>query len=132
MIRWWNSYSQLRVGSRAMPTRELLPGVTAASCPPSVVCDAHAALRRARQRAYVRDAIMLSLLIAADALFIHWPEARLPFANRGQSLTLLWAMNALLLTDLWLVRALPRWWARRIAATWSRSEREKFLSQRPS
>jgi len=115
-----------------MPTRELLPGVTDASCPPPVVCDAHAALRRARNRAYVRDAITLSLFIAADALFIHWPEARLPFANRGQSLTLLWAMNALLLTDLWLVRALPRWWARRIAATWSRSEREKFLGRRPS
>jgi hypothetical protein len=116
----------------AMPTRELLPGVTVDSVPPAVVCDAHAALRKARRRAYVRDAITLSLLIAADALFIHWPESRLPFADRGQSLTLLWAMNALLLADLWLTRAIPRWWARRIASTWCRSEREKFQRQRPS
>jgi len=132
MFSAWNSYSQLRVGKQAMPTRELLPGVTAASCPPAVLCDAHAALRKARQRANVRNAITLLLFIATDALFIHWPEARLPFANRGQSLTMLWAMNALLLTDLWLMRAIPRWSARRIAATWSRSEREKFLGRRPS
>lgn len=115
-----------------MPTRELLPGVTVDSVPPAVVCDAHAALRKARRRAYVRDAITLSLLIAADALFIHWPDARLPFADRGQSLTLLWGMNALLLADLWLRRAIPRWWARRVAATWCRSEREKFQRHRPS
>lgn len=124
---FWNSYSQLRVGKRAMPTRELLPGVTDASCPPAVVCDAHAALRRARRRAFARDAMTVLLVLAIDALFLRWPESRLPFANRAHSLTILQATNALLVTQLWLMRAIPRLWARRIAATWSRSEREKFL-----
>ena len=122
----WNSYSQLRVGTRAMPTRELLPGVTDASCPPAVVCDAHAALRRARRRAFARDAITVALVVAVDALFLRWPDSRLPFANRTHSLTILQATNALLFAQLWLMRAIPRLWARRIAATWSRSEREKF------
>jgi hypothetical protein len=112
-----------------MPTRPLLPGVTADSCPPAVVCDAHAALRKARRRAWLRDALQIALLIAVDWLFAHWPESRLPFADRGLSLTMLRGMNAGIAAHLWLSRALPRWRARRVAATWSRSEREKFLRQ---
>ena len=129
MFNQWNSYSQLRVGIRAMPTRELLPGVTTASCPPAVVCDAHAAFRKARRRAFARDAITIALILAIDILFVRWPESRLPFADRTHSLTILQATNALLVAQLWLMRAIPRLWARRIAATWSRSEREKFLRQ---
>jgi len=112
-----------------MPTRELLPGVIADSCPPTVVCDARAALRSARRRAFVRDAIQISLLIAVDWLFVHWPDSRLPFADRAHSLTMLRGMNAMIIGDVWLSRALPRWWARRVASTWCRSEREKFQRQ---
>lgn len=112
-----------------MPTRPLLPGVADDFCPPVVVCDAHAALRRARRRALFRDAVQITLLVAVDWLFAHWPESRLPFADRGLSLTMLRGMNAGIAAHLWLCRAMPRWRARRVAATWSRSERERFLRQ---
>jgi len=125
----WNSYSQPRVGSLTMPTRELLPGVTTSSCPPSVVCDAHAELRKARRRAMLRDGTQVALLLAVDWLFAHWPDSRLPFADRTLSLTMLRGMNVGFAAHLWLARALPRWSARRVAATWCRSERERFQRQ---
>ena len=109
-----------------MLTRSLLPGVTSDSCPPAVVCDARAAMRKARRRALWRDGVQVALLLAVDALFVRWPESRLPFAGRAQSLMLLSFMNAAIGAHVWLARTLPRWRARLVAATWSRSEREKF------
>ena len=109
-----------------MPTRELLPGVITDSCPPDVVCDAHAALRKARRRAFVRDAVQLSLLFAVDWFFAHWPDTRLPFADRADSLAFVRGMNVILIAHVWLARALPRWRARLVANTWCRAEREKF------
>lgn len=108
-----------------MPTRDLLPGVTADSCPPVVVCDARAAIRSARRRAMLRDATQISLLVAVDYLFMHWPDSRFPFLDRGMSLTFLRAVNVIAVADLWLTRALPKFMARRIASTWSRRERER-------
>lgn len=110
-----------------MPKNELLPGVSTSSCPPRVVCNAHDAIRRARRRAWVRDGIQLSLVLAVDYLFVRWPESRMPFIDRDASLALLRGVNVAVAAHLWLVRALPKWWARRIASTWSRPEREKFL-----
>ena len=110
-----------------MPAHELLPGVSATNCPPRVVYDANAAIRSARRRAWLRDGLQLSLLIAVDWLFVYWPESRIPFLDRGQSLTFLRGMNALLLAHVWLSRAVPKWWAKRISSTWCRSERERFL-----
>jgi hypothetical protein len=113
-----------------MPTPELLPGVSTASCPPRVVCDARAALRKARRRAILRDAFLMTLILAIDYLFIHWPESRMPFLDRAGSLTLLRWVNVLFVADLWLVRALPKWWARRVASTWCRAERDRFNPKR--
>jgi len=110
-----------------MPTRELLPGITTDSCPPAVVCDARAAWRKARRRALLRDTLQITLLVAVDWLFAHWPESRVPFASRDLSLMMLRGMNAGIAAHLGLSRALPRFQARRVAATWCRSEREKFL-----
>lgn len=109
-----------------MPTRELLPGVTTDSCPPRVVCDAKHAIRKARRRAYLRDAVQIALLLSVDYLFVYWPESRMPFLDRQGSLALLQGVNVIAVADLWLTRALPKWWAKRIAGTWSRTEREKF------
>jgi len=109
-----------------MPTNELLPGVSTTTCPPRVVYDAHTAIRRARRRAWWRDGMQLALLVAVDWLFVYWPESRMPFLDRGQSLAFLRGMNAVLLAHIWLSRALPKWWAKRIASTWCRSERERF------
>ncbi len=109
-----------------MPTSDLLPGVTDRSCPPRVVCDARAAIRSARRRVWLRDALQITLLASVDFLFVYWPDSRMPFLDRGSSLTFLRAVNAAIVADLWLTRALPKWWAKRIADTWSRTEQAKF------
>jgi len=109
-----------------MPKTELLPGVTTTECPPQVTCDARAAIRKARRRVYVRDGIQLGLVAAVDYLFFHWPQSHIPFLERGSSLLFLQGMNALIVADLWLTRALPKWRARRIASTWAPTERKKF------
>ena len=109
-----------------MAKNELLPGVSTTSCPPRVVCDAHDAIRRARRRVWLRDGIQISLLFAVDWLFVHWPDSRMPFVDRATSLAFLRGANVMLVGQLWLTRAFPKWSARRISATWCRSEREKF------
>lgn len=109
-----------------MPKNDLLPGVSTTACPPRVVCDAHRAIRNARRRVWLRDGLQLSLLLAVDYLFVHWPQSRMPFMERETSLAFLRAMNVAIVGHLWLARALPKWYAKRIAATWCRSEREKF------
>jgi hypothetical protein len=113
-----------------MPSQELLPGVTTAACPPRVVCDAHAAIRSARRRVFFRDALQIAMVIAANLLFLYWPEARLPFLDRATSLTFLAGVNVAIAMDLWLTRSWPRWTARRIASTWSRAERLRFSPER--
>jgi hypothetical protein len=105
---------------------DLLPGVTTEVAPPSVLCDAKGAIRRARRRALFRDVLQVGLLVAVDYLFVHWPESRVPFLDRHGSFTLLLLMNAAIVAHLWLARAMPKWTARRIATTWSRAERERF------
>ena len=109
-----------------MPKKELLPGVTAAACPPAVVCNAHKEIRSARRRAFARDALQLILLAAVDVLFIRWPESRLPTLTRIESLAFLQAANAAIVAHVWMSRAMPKWWARKVASTWCRSEQEKF------
>jgi hypothetical protein len=109
-----------------MRKEELLPGVTSKGCPPAVICDAHAAIRRARVRAGFRDFLQVALVLAVDYLFAHWPRTRFPYLDRVESLAFLKGMNLVIIAELWLSRAVPKWWARRIATTWSRRERERF------
>jgi hypothetical protein len=110
-----------------MPKNELLPGVSTSSCPPRVACDAHDAIKRARRRAWIRDGLQLALLFAVDYLLVYWPSSRLPFLDRGASVTFLCGVNFAIVSHLLLARAMPKWTAKRIASTWCRSEREKFL-----
>lgn len=105
---------------------DLLPGVTTDDCPPAVVCDAKTAIRRARRRALLRDAMQVGLLAAVDYLFVHWPESRVPFLDRRDSLNVLRMMNGAIVAHLWLARALPKWTAKRIASTWCRAEQKRF------
>jgi hypothetical protein len=109
-----------------MPKDQMLPGVTSAACPPRVVCDARSAVKRARRLAMLRDALQIGLLLAVDYLFIRWPEARVPFLERENSLAFMRGINVVILGDIWLTRSMPKWTARRIASTWSRRERERF------
>jgi hypothetical protein len=111
-----------------MPKNELLPGVSTTACPPRVGCDARKEIRRARRRVWIRDGVQLALLIAVDWMFVHWPESRIPFADRGASVAFLRGANVVILGHIWLTHALPKWTAKRISLTWCRSEREKFLA----
>jgi hypothetical protein len=89
-------------------------------------------MQKARRRALMRETTQVALLVAVDWLFVHWPESRLPLADRSHTLTILFGVNVLLVADVWLTRTLPRWRARVVAATWCRSEREKFLRRQTS
>jgi hypothetical protein len=108
--------------------RTLLPGVTDAGVSPLVLIDSRAVVARARRRAIVRDVIDLSLLVSVDGLFLRWPLAHVPFLDRYDSLLVLLGLNAMLVVYVWLVRAMPRWAARRVATTWCMAERARFFS----
>jgi hypothetical protein len=107
--------------------RILLPGVSDAGAPPPVVIDSRVVVARARRRAIIRDVIDLLLLVGVDGLFLRWPLAHVPFLDRSDSLLVLLGLNAMLVCYVWLVRALPRWTARRVAMTWSLPERARFF-----
>jgi hypothetical protein len=109
-----------------MSRKELLPGVTEAVCPPSIVCDSRRPIRRARIRAIARDVAQLLLLVGVDYLFVRWPSTHFPFIDRHSSLLLVAALNGASFAWLWIARVMPRWSARRIAATWSATERRRY------
>jgi hypothetical protein len=113
-----------------MPRPNLLPGVASAGSPPKVVFQSQRVIVRARRRAIFRDAFDLLLLLSVDWLFLHWPRAHVPGFDRGDSLVVLFAANAILIATLWTARAMPRWRARRVAATWCPSERMRFFRLR--
>lgn len=109
-----------------MPKIELLPGVTTKACPPPVVCDARAAMRKARHKALIREGLQLTLLLVVDSFLLRWPEARLPYLDRHGSINILLGLNIAMLGAMWITRALPRWNARRIATTWCARERSRY------
>jgi hypothetical protein len=106
----------------------LLPGVVDAFVTPAVVADSRKVMAKARRRAVFRDAFDLLLLGMVDVLFLRWPHAHVPMFDRGDSLGLLLAVNAVLIAYLWLARAFPRWRARRVSATWTVAERTRLLN----
>jgi hypothetical protein len=105
----------------------LLPGVIDHVSPPEAIADAHRAITGARRRATWRDVIDLMLLFAVDYGFAHWPHAHVPMMDRHASLTLLVALNGALLFYFWASRKFPSWRAKRIASTWSQSERQRVF-----
>lgn len=105
--------------------RSLLPGVRDAGTPPAVVIDSRAVISRARRRAAVRDVLDLVLLLCVDGLFLAWPRTHVPMLDRADSMLALFVLNAAMVAFLWLTRAMPRWRARRVAATWCAAERTR-------
>jgi len=105
--------------------RSLLPGVRDAGTLPAVIIDSRAVIARARRRAAVRDVLDLVLLLCVDGLFLGWPRTHVPMLGRHDSLLVLLALNAAMIAFLWLSRAMPRWRARRVAATWTAAERAR-------
>jgi len=106
----------------------LLPGVNDARTPPAVVFQSRKVMAKARRRAFARDVLDLLLLACVDGLFLRWPLAHVPGLDRGDSLLLLASINAMLVGYIWMARALPRWTARRVAATWCGAEQSRMFN----
>jgi hypothetical protein len=110
--------------------RRALPGVSDEPVPPAIVFDSRKVIRRARRRAAFRDVVDLLILAFVDALFVQWPDARIPTLGREASLLVLAIVNLLMFATMWLSRAVPRWRARRVATTWTAAERRRVLKLR--
>jgi hypothetical protein len=93
-----------------------------------VVVESRREISRARLRATMRDGAQLSLLVAVDYFFSHWPSTHIPLASRHTTLFVVAAMNAGVLTHVAMSRMMPKWAARRIASTWCLSERARFFA----
>ena len=90
-----------------------------------VVFDSRRVILRARRMAMAHDVAQLVLLASVDWLFQNWPSTHIPMFGRGDSLVLLGIVNAAAVAHVWATRAVPRWRARRISATWSSTERRR-------
>jgi hypothetical protein len=111
-----------------MDKRALLPGVADTRIPPTVVFQSRSVIVRARRRAALRDAFDVFLLASVDTLFVQWPGAHVPAMDRETSLLVLAAVNLAMVGAIWLARAVPRWRARRVAATWCPAERTRLFN----
>jgi len=107
--------------------RDLLPGVTPDGTDPNIVFQSRPVIATARRRAALRDFVDLLLLAGVDALFIRWSHAHIPMLDRAETMLVLAIVNVALIGYVWSVRTLPRWRARRLAATWSPAERSRFV-----
>ena len=92
-----------------------------------VVFDSRRVVWRARRLAIARDVAQIVLVGGVDWLFRTWPSTHIPLLDRTDSLVVLGIVNALTIAHVWMSRAVPRWRAERIAATWSLRERERWL-----
>lgn len=109
--------------------RSLLPGVTTTGSARDVLVESRRVIASARRRAVFRDVFDLFLLGCVDALFLRWPYAHLPLLDRSVTMLVLASANVLMLIWMWSARSLPRWRARRVAATWNRSERDQWINR---
>ena len=106
----------------------LLPGVSPDGTDPNIVFQSRPIIKSARRRATMRDFFDLLLLAGVDALFIRWSHAHIPLLDRAETMLVVAIANLALIVYVWSVRMLPRWRARRLAATWSTAERNRFVS----
>ncbi|HUJ14171.1 MAG TPA: hypothetical protein VL284_10330 [Thermoanaerobaculia bacterium] len=107
--------------------RSLLPGVSDSTLPPDVRIDSRRIVATARRRALFRETLDLMLLAGVDTFFIRWRHAHVPGIDREHTAIVIAAANALVIGYMWSARALPRWRAWRVSATWSATERRRFL-----
>ena len=80
----------------------------------------------------MHDIVDATLLVLVDTFFLSWPRAKVPFLDRRESLLLILVVNLGFVAYLWLSRAIPRWRAGRLAATWSSAEQSRFDEKRKS
>jgi hypothetical protein len=96
---------------------------------PMIVCDSRRVVVRARRFAVARDAAQIVMLAGVDWLSQNWPSTHIPLLSRDATLVVLGIVNVLTIAHVWASRAWPRWNARRIAATWCVSERQRFAKR---
>jgi len=126
----WNFVPRAPFENSAMEKagrRTLLPGVTESGPPPDVVFESQRVIASARRRAVAHDVFDLLLLASVDGLFLRWPHAHVPMLGRQETMLVLLGANVLLIAYMWYSRAVPRWRARRLASTWSATERNRFV-----
>jgi hypothetical protein len=82
----------------------------------------------ARRRADLRDLADVVVFLAVDVLYVAWPSTQLPFLTRDDTSLVLAAVHIVFAAWLTASRVVPRWRARRIAATWSERERSWFTT----
>ena len=109
--------------------KDLLPGVRPDACPPRVVVTTRRDITRARLRATAQDVAQLFMLTGVDYFFVAHESVHVPLMSRADSFMVLAGLNAAVLTHIILSRVLPKWSARRIAATWCLRERARFFAQ---
>lgn len=88
--------------------------------------DTASEIRRARLRQDVSDLSDLALLIGVNLLFLFWESAQIPFLGRDLSMMLLLGLNAFYVGSWIVARVVPLLRARRIATSWSESERARL------
>ena len=111
-----------------MPEFNLIPGVDG---PPHAAVNARQLemdRQRARRRESIEDLLDCAVLIVVNLVFLLWSEAKVPFLDRDTTMVLLMLANLFTIGSYVRTRILPRWKARRIAATWSAAERERFAA----
>lgn len=104
---------------------QLLPGVSGPASEREILFQSAAVVRRARLRAAVRDGADLMLLLLVDLLFARWPLAHVPLLGRHTTISVLLALNALVIAYVWLARSIPQWRARRMSGTWCPAEQRR-------
>ncbi len=109
-------------------TKQLLPGVTETNVPPVEVFESRRVIASARRWAIVRDLANLLLLGSVDWLFLRWPHAHVPLLDRGMSILVLLLVNGLSIAYMGASRSVPRWRARRVAHSWTESERDRLIN----
>ena len=114
-----------------MGQSERLPGVEGKRpISPNRAAGAAVVIRKARRDALRRDAIDAFILAAVDLFFLRWPDAHIPFFDRGQTMIVLALLHAAIVTAWVVSRRFPAWRARHIARTWCQRERARQTNGR--
>lgn len=111
-----------------MPDFDLIPGVEGPRHAAVNARQLEMERQRARRRESIEELLDCAVLIVVNLVFLLWSEAKVPFLDRDTTLVLLLLANLFTIGSYVRTRVLPRWQARRIAATWSAAERERFAA----
>ncbi|HSN68005.1 MAG TPA: hypothetical protein VLV48_02090 [Thermoanaerobaculia bacterium] len=111
-----------------MTESNLIPGVKGPRRSAVNARQLEAERQRARRRESVEELLDCAVLIVVNLVFLLWSEAKVPFLDRDTTMVLLLLANLFAIVSYFRSRVFPRWKARRIAATWSAAERERFTA----